>query len=300
MADPSNVLSYVREACEVRGLSARDARLLHHYNNAVVLIPHEQAVARVAVGRHDPNQIRRSQVTTRWLSQNFDFPATVPLPGVDLVELASGVTVSFWIYYSQPLTVASPTSVELGRLIYKLHQIDQPPPLWLPTWQPLISLDHALSDAGAAMVLTPEERHWLKAKIREVRQEFTHADSWLLGQGLIHGDAWAGNLLQTAEGFRLGDWDHISYGPREVDLIPTWHASRRYGKGRSWASNFATIYGFDLSEHPMVEMLFTMRDLVQVSGPLRRAPHSAVHAAALHDRLTDIREKHMERKWTAL
>jgi aminoglycoside phosphotransferase (APT) family kinase protein len=190
--------------------------------------------------------------------------------------------------------------MELATLIYKLHKIDQSPPLQLPIWQPLISLDHALSDSSAAMVLTSEERDWLTVKIREIRQDFARSDSWLLGQGLVHGDAWAGNLLQTTEGVQLGDWDHLAYGPREVDLIPTWHASRRYGKGRSWVSNFARIYGFDLSEHPMIETLYTMRDLAQISGPLRRTPNSAAHASALRERLTDIREKHTERKWTAL
>lgn len=59
---------------------------------------------------------------------------------------------------------------------------------------------------------------------------------------MIHGDAWAGNLLSAPEtspiGAVLGDWDWVSAGPREVDLIPTWHAAARYGKGASWVSDF--------------------------------------------------------------
>jgi hypothetical protein len=45
----------------------------------------------------------------------------------------------------------------------------------------------------------------------------------------------------------LGDWDWVSIGPREIDLIPTWHAAARYGKGETWVSDFVHRYGYDLS-----------------------------------------------------
>jgi hypothetical protein len=60
-ADSPRLLTAVREACAVRGLNAAGIRLLHHYSNAVVLLPSEGAVARVATGLHDVAQIKRSQ-----------------------------------------------------------------------------------------------------------------------------------------------------------------------------------------------------------------------------------------------
>ncbi|MFN2494993.1 MAG: hypothetical protein ABR608_03660 [Pseudonocardiaceae bacterium] len=46
----------------------------------------------------------------------------------------------------------------------------------------------------AALVLDDADRDWLLQRIGEVRDELATLD-WPLGYGLIHGDAWAGNLL---------------------------------------------------------------------------------------------------------
>lgn len=117
---------------------------------------------------------------------------------------------------------------------------------------------------------------------------------WPLGHSLIHGDAWAGNLLWAGstpgpDDVVFGDWDRVAHGPREVDLIPTWHAARRYGKGPHWTAQFIDQYGHDLAHWPGLPTLLAMRDLVQASGPLRRAPHSAPHARALRQRVDSLR-----------
>lgn len=294
----------VYEACAARGLDAAGIQLLHHYSNAVVLLPGEGAVARVATGRHDVTQIKRSQDVTRWLIDQYGFPATRPLPGVDLVQLDSTTTVSFWDYYPQPPSPPPLNSAHLGRLLAELHAVPTPPGV-LPRWVPLASLRHALRDDTAALVLDDADRSWLHRRVDEVRDELANLD-WPLGYGLIHGDAWAGNLLsaRTATHVRgdvvLGDWDRVAYGPREVDLIPTWHAARRYGKGHGWTRDFIRCYGHDLTDWHGFPALLAMRDLVQISGPLRRAPHSPPHACVLRQRVTGLRSGDTTTVWTAL
>ena len=293
----------VRTACAARGLNATKLRLLHHYSNAVVLLPREDAIARVAIGRHDVAQIRRSQYVTRWLVDQHSFPATRPLPGIDLVEVDAATTVSFWVYYPQPESAQPLTSAHIGRLLADLHAIP-PPPRDLPRWVPLDSLDHALQDDTAAIVLTDTDRDWLHRRVREVRDELATMD-WPLGHGLIHGDAWVGNLLQVPAthspgGVVLGDWDRIAHGPREVDLIPTWHAARRYGKGPGWTRDFIHHYRHDLTNWSGFPVLLAMRDLAQISGPLRRAAHSPPHARALHQRVAGLRAGDTTTVWTAL
>ncbi|MEV0675415.1 phosphotransferase [Actinosynnema sp. NPDC050436] len=114
-----------------------------------------------------------------------------------------------------------------------------------------------------------------------------------MGRGLIHGDAWAGNLLAgpTPHAVLLGDWDSVSAGPREIDLVPSWHAARRYRDSPTWAGRFAARYGYDLSTSPAFELLMELRDFVQISGPLRHAAHSPRHAAALRQRLDGTRTR---------
>ncbi len=303
-ADSSSLLAAVRSACAARALDAAGIRLLHHYSNAVVLLPRESAVARVATSRHDVAQIKRSQDVARWLVEEHGFPVTRPLEGSDLVELDAKTTVSFWVYYPQPPSPQPLTSAHMGRLLADLHAISHPP-RDLPRWVPLDSLDHALHDDTAALALDDPDRDWLLQRIGEVRDELATVE-WPLGQSLIHGDAWAGNLLWASDiahgrdGVVLGDWDRVSYGPREVDLIPTWHAAHRYGKGPTWTRDFVHQYGHDLSGWPGLPALLAMRDLAQISGPLRRAPHSPPHARALQQRVDGLRAGDTSTIWTAL
>jgi Ser/Thr protein kinase RdoA (MazF antagonist) len=302
-ADSLSLIEAVRRACAARGLNATEIRLLHHYSNAVMLVPHDGAVARVATGSHDVAQIKRSQDVTRWLVEEHDFPATQPLAGIDLVELDANTTVSFWVYYPQPRSPRPLTSAHMGHILADLHAITHPPND-LPRWIPLDSLNHALRDDTASLALNDTEREWLFRRISEVRDELTTLD-WPLGHGLIHGDAWAGNLLWNPhthghDSVVLGDWDRIAHGPREVDLIPTWHAAHRYGKGPNWTHAFIHHYGHDLTTWPGLPTLLAMRDLAQISGPLRRAPHSPPHARALRQRLNDLRTGNTSTTWTAL
>ena len=125
-----------------------------------------------------------------------------------------------------------------------------------------------------------------------------------LGTGLIHGDAWAGNLLSSPGtppvGAVLGDWDWVSAGPREIDLIPTWHAAARYGKPASWVSDFTSQYGYDLARWEGYPIMLAMRDLVQLTGPIRRARDSDPHRQALRQRLDSLRCGDATSVWTAL
>ena len=158
-------------------------------------------------------------------------------------------------------------------------------------WVPLESLLATVDDVGLSAVLSPAERAWIRERIEDVRGQIAGLD-WPLGTGLIHGDAWAGNLLarlgkQPAD-VVLGDWDWVSIGPREIDLIPTWHAATRYGKGQSWVSDFVDRYGYDLAEWDGYPQLMAMRDLVQLSGPIRRARAGNRYESALRQRLDSL------------
>ncbi len=296
------LLAAVRRACTARGLDATGIRLLHHYSNAVILLPSQGAVARVATTRHNPAQIQRSQDVTHWLVAEHGFPATQPLPGSEPVELNPQTTVSFWVYHPQPSSPPPLTSAHLARLLAHLHAIPHPPP-GLPRWLPLDSLHHTLHDPTAHLALNDTDRDWLLRRIDEVRDVLATLD-WPLGHGLIHGDAWAGNLLHGSthgqDGVLLGDWDRVCHGPREVDLIPTWHATHRYGKTPGWTRDFAHHYGHNLTSWPGLPSLLIMRDLAQISGPLRRAPHSPPHAHALRQRINGLRTGDTSTIWTAL
>lgn len=288
-------------ACQHNGLDPAAARMIHHYSNAVYLLPAVPAIARIATGAN-PARLRVNQTVTDWLGEQ-GVAATTPLPGTELVEVDDTTTVTFWTYYPQPDRGTTPqlTSGHLGTLIKQLHQTGAPP-TELADWKALESLERALGSAAAATALTPAEQDWLRGQVIDTRAELAEL-TWPLGHGLIHGDAWAGNLLWdiTTRPNRpvLCDWDSVSNGPREVDLIPTWHAASRYGRDELWIQAFVDQYGYDLRNWNGYDALLRMRDLAQLPGPIRRSA-SPPHAAALRQRLTAIQRGDRAATWVAL
>jgi hypothetical protein len=140
--DAEGVLDLARRACAERGLDPSGVRLIRHYSNAVIAVPAEDAVARVATGPHDQEQVRRSVRITRWLA-GHGYPTVVPLPDVEPVSLDTETTVSFWQYLVQPEPPPKFDSADLALLLARLHELPLPP-VDLTPWQPLTSLEEAL------------------------------------------------------------------------------------------------------------------------------------------------------------
>lgn len=286
---PSDPWAALRQACARRRIAHAGARLLHHYSNAIFHLPDSDMIARVTDGAGSYDRLVQTQHVVSWLVTDHHFPATTPA-GPDPVRL-DRATVTFWRHHQQPDPAPPLTSRHLGQLLTRLHSINEIPPSGLDTWTPLASLDSALHDPELSSRLPTDDRAWLHDEVARVRDECGQLDS-PLGHGLIHGDAWAGNLLWSDPTGRtpiLGDWDWVAYGPREIDLIPTWHAVRRYGREDQWTHDFIDQYGYDLSEWPGFKSLLRMRDLVQLTGPLRRSSDSQKHQAVLRHRLDAIR-----------
>lgn len=292
---PPDLHDALRIACRRAGLDPAGARLIHHYANAVFLLPRPRVVARLGSGE---TRARTSVAVTRALAA-AGFPATAPLELAQPIRVAPHTVVTFWRYYPQPPRPAF-TAAQLARLLHQLHQL---PDLGidLPTWTPLRSLESALRDEQADQLISAADRDWLLRRVTSLRAELATLH-YPLGCGLIHGDAWAGNLL--ADGPRhdvvLGDWDSVCHGPREVDLVPTWHATIRYGRPRSWAREFAETYGHDLARWDGFDQLCRMRDLVQLTGPLRRGHTDPAIATALRQRLTSIKAGDTSSAWRTL
>lgn len=288
-------------ACEQRGVDPAGARLLHNYSNAIFHLPAQDALVRITVGAADYDQVRLTQIITGWLARTHRFPATAPYKSVEPVRLEGGTVASFWEYHQQPETLTY-TSADLADLLRRLHCVDDSGrPSGIREWHPLRSLETALADDIPESVLSAEDLLWLRQEIATVRKELSEID-WELTPGLIHGDAWAGNLLadSSSRGLLLGDWDWVSIGPREVDLVPTWHAARRYGRDATWTRQFADTYGYDLGASPGFETLMRMRDFMQLTGPLRHSATQPRYLEALRQRLNGIRSGDRVEPWKTM
>lgn len=284
-------LTHLAAACKQVGLDPGDAVLLRYHVNAVYYLPHAHAVARLSPARR-LDQARRGVDVTRWLTAE-GFPATVPLDVEQPVQIDDCVA-TFWRYYDQTGRILPPL-YELARLLRQLHDIG-PPRYQLPTYQPLTSFVDEL-EAFGPKVLTTAEHDFLRSRSEELLDTYPRLVS-TLGAGLIHGDARLGNLLWDQEVVVLGDWDSVSIGPRELDLVVTYQGTR-YGRSEADLDDFSRAYGWDVRQWTGYPVLRAIRDLQTLSAPLRLAVDRPAVARELHHRVRGLIAGDQAQQWHA-
>jgi len=280
----------LRQAAKLSDLNARDARLIRLFATAVYHLPEADAVARVApVTSIDTlTQLDTSVRVTRWL-HDIGFPAVEPL-SVDQPVASHGCAVTFWRYL--PQRGLAPKPADLGFLLRQLHRLG-PPPVQLPAHQPLWSVRQAIQSSQA---ISEDERTWLSDHCDQLQDAYRSL-TFALPAGMIHGDAYRGNLLRGRRRVVLSDWDAVSNGPREVDLIPTLQATR-FGLQADERDFFIAAYGQDIRGWAGYRVLHDIRELSTTSALLRDAHLDATRHRELKVRLRTIRTGD-DRPWTA-
>ncbi len=114
---------------------------------------------------------------------------------------------------------------------------------------------------------------------------------------MIHGDAYRGNLLRDGQRVVLADWDAVSAGPREIDLIPTLQAVR-FGLPEGQRDAFIAAYGWDIRSWDGYTVLRDIRELSTLTALLRDG-----HADASAERELRIRLRSLQigddREWSS-
>lgn len=281
----------LEDACAAVGLNPSGAVPLRQHATDVYLLPDARVVVRVGTGPHAASHAERSVMMTRWLSSQ-GFPTIEPIPVMQPVHRGQ-CAITFWTYYPQP-DEAPPSARELGSLLRQLHNLPAPP-IDLPTYRPLERLADILHDSTW---LDDGDRQWLQARQEEVLAGYQELD-FPLGIGLIHGDAYPGNLLWDGKHAILGDWDETSTGPRELDLANT-HHGRRFGRSAQEIQQFDDAYGYDLATWPGLPTLMAIRDLHTLSSFIRRADLGNDRAGTqLAYRIRTLRDGDVDALWNA-
>jgi hypothetical protein len=280
----------MRDAAARSGLDARGARLIRLFATAVYHLPLADAVARIALLK-SPDSIERLATSVRmarWLITT-GFPAVEPLQ-VDQPVASHNCVVTFWRYLPQDGPVPDPAA--LGLLLRRLHRLD-PPPIRLPVYEPLVSVRRAIE---TSLAIGDDERSWLRGRCDQLLDVYGKL-TFRLPAGMIHGDAWRGNLLRDGRRVVLADWDTVSTGPREIDLIPTLQAPR-FGLSEDLRDAFITAYGFDIRSWEGYPVLHEMRELSTLSAILRDGHADRSARRELGVRLTSLRVGD-DRQWTS-
>ncbi len=122
--------------------------------------------------------------------------------------------------------------------------------------------------------------------------------TWTLGRGMIHGDAWTDNVIHTRDGAVLADWDSVSYGPREQDIVPA-SIRHRFGRPLTEWREFCAAYGTDPDSLPGLDMLRQMRELRTLVPYIRSTGKPEVQAEVSR-RIADLMSGTQPEPWQAL
>ncbi len=268
--------------------------MLHDRANTVYKLAGGPVVARLRYTRGSAawmEKLTASVRVTAWL-QELGFPTVCPADVAQPVA-AHGYLVTFWHY----LAATGPPwedVTSLGRLLRRLHRLDLAPPVRLPETSPLGSLPE---DTERCDWLTASQRSWLLGRFEELQRCYDSA-TWTLGLGLVHGDAYAENIIHTSDSAVLSDWDSVSYGPREQDIVPT-SIRYRFGRPESEWHQFCAAYGVDPDGLPDLAVLRQMRELRTLVPYIRSTGKPAAQAEASR-RIADLMSGTQSEPWKAL
>jgi Phosphotransferase enzyme family len=285
----------VAEACAKVGLDGGGAQVIYARANIVYRLAALPVVARLRYAPDSPEWMARLtasvQVTT-WLS-SIGFPTVRPVD-VRQPVASCGYLVTFWDYVPDAMGPQQTDIATLARLLRQLHQQQQPPAVDLPVTNPLGSLR---DDLRRCAWLTGSRRDWLVSECDELGGRYAKT-SWTLGCGLLHGDAYTDNLINSSGGGAvLADWDSVSHGPREQDLVPT-RMRYRFGRPAAEWDQFCAAYGIDPDEMQGLPLLQRMRELRALAAYIRSGAPAA--QAEVRRRIDDLMSGKQDRPWTTM
>lgn len=263
--------------------------LVRDHATSVWAWPNAGLLVRISPAHHT-SALHRALALTRWLHEQ-GVPVTAPAHR-ELIDDGPRVA-SVWTHYPHHPT-QEPAPADLGALLGRLHRAGEAP-VKLPAHDPLASLLVTLEQTRHLPQSTVAD---LRARAHDLRQAYAELSS-RLGIGLLHGDAWLGNVLVDADGrARLCDWDEAAVGPREIDLANLHQGHRRFGRTSTELDAFAAAYGDDLRDWAGLPVLVAIRDLHTMGAYIRASDGGDQKAAAqLERRISTLDEP--EASWVS-
>lgn len=284
-------------ACNTVGLDAADATLMRLGENATYALDSAPIVVRIARSMRALEDVRKETRVARWLRE-AEYPAArlADIPGATSPIIVDEHPVTFW----QRIETGSdaPTPADLGHLLRRLHELDVPSWLDLPSFDPFARVAQRLQNAPPSV--DTEEVSFLTRLFGQLKPEFAKLD-FQFPFGAVHGDAHPGNLLRASSGeVVLTDFEGFSYGPREWDLS----MSAAYRYGFEWLDeaeyrSFAEAYGYDVAKWSGFPVLRSIRELTMTTWIMQLVDTNPAIEEEFSQRVSDLLTGEMPRNWRA-
>jgi aminoglycoside phosphotransferase (APT) family kinase protein len=287
---PDNPLPVLHAASAAVGIDSAGAEVIRLAENAIYRLS-GRVVARVSRPGQEAAAAKEVNVA-RWL-EDSSVSAVRVLRAIEQPVLVEGRAVTFW-HELPPHENGSTTDVATA--LRQLHKLTPPADFTLPGLAPFVRLADRIE---AASTLTTADRDWLLGRLAEL--EDAYAD---LPPGLptcvVHGDAWHGNVVSTADGVVLLDLERCSVGPPEWDLVSTAvsHVTMREMDTAEWMS-YCDTYGYDVTTWRGFSVLRDIRELRMTTMAAQvAAAHPERYAGQAAHRLACLRGERGPRPWS--
>jgi hypothetical protein len=278
----------LHDACAHVGLSSVGAVLLRDGENQVYRLP-----GKVVVRINKPGQETvavREVFLGRWLNDN-GLRAVDPLAVTQPVVVA-GHPVTFW-HELPPHRPGTPEQV--AKVLRQLHALPVPGELKEHRVAPFVRLKERIA---AAHWLSDDDRNWLHDQRLNLQTRWEDRPIGL-PDAVIHGDAWAGNIVDVeGQGVTLMDLERCSVGPTEWDLTST--ACRLTSYSTLTAAEYAgycDAYGADVTRWAGFELFRDIRELRVTCFAAYVAQARFKLRDNAYDRINSLRGRNGPRPW---
>ncbi|WP_345982483.1 aminoglycoside phosphotransferase family protein [Streptomyces sp. DSS69] len=278
----------LKQACSAVGLDSDGAEPLRLAENQIWRLPHQRVIVRIAREGQSAAAAREVRVA-RWLDQE-NVPA-VRLVDVEQPVEAGGRPVTFWA----ELPPQEHGSVEdVAQLLAQLHSLPTPD-IELGYLDPFIRVDDRLQ---AATTICVDDKEWLRALHRDLVAAWAERPAGLPDRA-VHGDAWPGNIVRTADGVLMMDLERFSVGPPEWDLVSTAVRAKTTGAVSSREyDRFCAVYGHDVTAWEGYPILARARELRMVTYAAQHAASNAEWRSQALYRIDCLRGRSGPRPWS--
>jgi Ser/Thr protein kinase RdoA (MazF antagonist) len=185
----------------------------------------------------------------------------------------------------------------LGQLVRIFHQRTTDLQVPLQPWRQLASSDRRLAQ---------QREHYAAEDVRMLTQWSKRIAGELeevqpaLPAGVVHGQAEVGNVLFRAGQPVLIDFEQVSIGPREWDLVHTAVVVTRFGRPDQCYRDFADAYGFDVRTWDGYQSYRRLWELCATTWLMQHDRHDRKVAQEIEVRLQTWRDDDPDARWTGV
>lgn len=185
----------------------------------------------------------------------------------------------------------------LGRLMRLFHQRTAGLRVPLEPWRQLALSDRRL--IGCRQHYAPEDVRMLTQWSERIACKLDQVPP-VLPAGAIHGQAEVGNVLFRTGQPVLIDFEQVSLGPREWDLVHTAVVVTRFGRPEQRYRDFADAYGFDVRTWNGYQTHRRLWELCATTWLMQHDRRSCRVSEEIEVRLQTWRDDDPDARWTGV